>query len=135
MYRIISAVFILIILIGCSNSDDMSDYATTRQAIRKGTAANDDLYSGVVSIAIHTDNYIANYCTGTLITPDIVLTAAHCVSDTQDVPFNELFQAGHIAITVGEQLPRNGSKSPEAGTMMQNILLHRSTSSTSRQGN
>ena len=104
MYKLCLILFISFILTGCIEADCVPDFGVTQQAIHKGIPAEDDIYSGVVSLAIRTDRDISNYCSGTLIAPNIVLTAAHCVSDTEEIPMNKLFNDGRIVVVVGSDV-------------------------------
>lgn len=47
---------------------------TNNEAIVNGTIVTDDIYDGVVALRMK-----SNICTGTLIDPNVVLTAGHCV--------------------------------------------------------
>ena len=92
----------LALLGGCASSDgspraDGIEVGTTHQAIFAGTADNDEAASaGVVSIKIGNGTSF-ELCTGSLLAPNVVLTARHCVSKTLKtvVSCNELGQSGN----------------------------------------
>jgi protease YdgD len=70
----------------------------------------------------------AGYCTGTLIAPDLVLTAAHCVfvQDTMVAPERITFQAGltngqAAAKRVVSQIEAHAGYKPERGVHLENV--------------
>jgi len=71
---------LLCFLLACSSAP----VSTTHSAIIKGTLS-DDTQDEVVLMAILDNGFEA--CSGTLLAANLVLTARHCVSSTQNVPF------------------------------------------------
>jgi uncharacterized protein (TIGR03382 family) len=68
------ALAVALVLSGCV---DQLDTATTRQDVIGGTPTAEGAYPGVG--ALYLGSFGGAMCTGTLIAPDVVLTAAHCV--------------------------------------------------------
>ena len=78
-------------LIACSSSSDRPDVANRNASVRVGTAAskviagkNSDKSQDAVVLLIHYDptQRSVGSCTGTLLSDRLVLTARHCVADT-----------------------------------------------------
>ena len=73
----------LVVVPACASSDD-GDVGTVAAPIIGGTLAADD--NAVVLLASYpTDRSVLATCTATLVAPDVLLTAAHCV-DPQNHP-------------------------------------------------
>lgn len=91
--------------VACSSgpNDDIAREATasTHQRIIRGRASDDS--QDAVVLLLRTENgQLASSCTGTLLAPNLVLTARHCVSDTDhgalcDEQGNAVSGAGVIA--------------------------------------
>lgn len=79
-------------------SEDDFETITTSQAIRHGTPDEDDTYRAVMGIAIKTRDKAVIYCSGVLVDTHKVLTAAHCVSPNDHLPFDELLAQGAIQV-------------------------------------
>jgi MYXO-CTERM domain-containing protein len=74
--------------VACSGSPEgpSSSLGTSRSKIIGGTTSTAD--QNAVVLLIHTDRQTSfGACTGTLIAPNLVLTARHCVSNVNDAPF------------------------------------------------
>lgn len=82
-------LFVLCLLAGCAPSAELepsADYLAHRSAIVGGTIDHGD--PAVVAVAVES----MQFCTGTLIAPQTVLTAAHCIySYGQDYDYYVLF--------------------------------------------
>lgn len=72
-------------LFGCAVSAETSEESvgTTASAIIGGTAST-SAEDSVVAIAIRSKGVLSGLCTGTLVAPNLVLTARHCVAVTDD---------------------------------------------------
>lgn len=78
--RYVWIIFIILCtLIGCGNS--ITDSGQTQEPIIRGQQVFHTEYPSIVSLVI--DRYPYSVCTGSLIAPDVVLTAAHCVFGVQ----------------------------------------------------
>jgi secreted trypsin-like serine protease len=108
-------------------------------AVRNGADAPQDQYPWMVGIALADieDSYTAQFCGGTLIDAEWVLTAAHCTYDLNDEPFtvdelNVIIGRNRLSSNKGErvridQIIRHESYQP--ATLMGDIaLLHLSKS-------
>lgn len=73
----------LVLTAGCASSLDDEDIGTQSSAIQGGTADTTRSYSVGVCVGGTTNGDCPFVCTGTLIAPNLVVTARHCV---QDVP-------------------------------------------------
>jgi len=69
--------------VGCQPNSPV-EQATLDFHILGGAPASQDFHQAVVLLRMTTNGAMA-YCTGTLITPTVVLTAAHCVKNVQAV--------------------------------------------------
>ena len=83
----------------CSN--ETADLSTAQLPIINGQIAADENYGAVVSLSIRADKHYYTYCTGTLIREDAVLTAAHCVSDTDDFDFSSFYYYQQVQVLTG----------------------------------
>ena len=93
-----------LLIAGCASDDELSDFTSVSQAIMKGEPADDAHYGGVVAIGIRTRSGVSNYCTGTLIDKNVVLTAAHCVSNADNFPFTTYFNDNKIVAVLGKDV-------------------------------
>ncbi len=94
----------ILFLSGCASEDDFMDCSTVSHAIMNGQPAGDEQYSGVVAIGIQSRSGVTSYCSGTLIDKNVVLTAAHCVSNADNFPFTTYFNDKKIVAVLGEDV-------------------------------
>src|SRR5437868_6837413 len=60
--------------VGCASSGGDAPVVETGESILGGKVDH-----GHAAVGVVVDNFLHGFCTGTLIAPDIVLTAGHCV--------------------------------------------------------
>lgn len=97
MKRLNYMSFMAFLVVGC-----MPKLSPSEMKIFGGTRVLDDAWSNVVAISIHADADIGGVysCTGTLVTPSLIVTAAHCIINP-DVEGLQLFPADRISIVLG----------------------------------
>src|SRR5215510_9563338 len=72
-------------LVACSTDGTRApDVDTARMAIVGGTT--DSMNMGVVALAVSRPGLFVGHCSGTLIAPNLVMTARHCVAPTTSTP-------------------------------------------------
>ncbi|MFT5584647.1 MAG: secreted trypsin-like serine protease [Cognaticolwellia sp.] len=98
---------LLIGLVGCSSSELVAVDGSGTDSVGKiyGGSAPDQTFQSA-TVALHqlsgSSVYTSPFCSGTLITESVVLTAAHCLDTaTRGKRFNEISPSG-LAIYVGE---------------------------------
>jgi secreted trypsin-like serine protease len=64
---------------GCGGEEILVDYSSARHFIYNGSPPNAPEHDAVVALLQVQGNYAYFFCSGTLIRPDVVLTAAHCL--------------------------------------------------------
>ena len=86
-------------LVACGGSgeaepagDDAATLAQIQQPIIGG--ALDESTSGVVGLALDLGSRVAGHCSGTLIAPNLVLTARHCVALTEATDAEGVVECG-----------------------------------------
>lgn len=79
-FRSAAATFLALSAAACGAGIEKADESvgTAEQEIIGGTLDNGDM--AVVQLAAYGGNQFATYCTGTLVAPQTILTAAHCVN-------------------------------------------------------
>ncbi len=106
----LSAIFASsMLLLACTDDVPKNDvqpdeFVSQHHSIRNGSPAFDDPYGAVVALAATVNGRIVQYCTGTLIEADTVLTAAHCVDSTPQFPFEDYLSMGIIHILTGNDI-------------------------------
>lgn len=92
MSRLKASLLIIATLAGCAGTDavESAEVGQIQSEIVGGTLAQGD--PAVVALAVPNGNQFASFCTGTLIAPKTVLTAAHCVNAYgANVPYYVVF--------------------------------------------
>lgn len=82
--RALTASLVLAAFAACSAAPSLDEIRSSREKIIKGTDSPAD--QDAVILLVSTDGGFGS-CSGTLIAPNLVLTARHCVSRTADVAF------------------------------------------------
>jgi secreted trypsin-like serine protease len=77
--RLLAYMVSLGLAAACSSSDDSVDISSTQSAVVYGTQTIETELYGTVGVGDAAYGYV--FCTGTLIAPNVVVTAAHCVTD------------------------------------------------------
>ena len=107
--RLVLAGLALSLTVGCgaqppAAEDDAEPIGSRSEAIAGGYDAGGD--AAVVGVAITDDaGYVTRTCTGTLLAPNLVLTAQHCVAQTADLvtcetsSFGAAVPADHVFAT------------------------------------
>lgn len=99
-----------LLLLGCSGAPALESAGTEAQAVFGGTPAPAD--TSVVAVV----NFSGGQCSGSLIAPNLVLTARHCVADTQEkdvkvvcgeTPFKAPDSAGAIFVVPEPSITEN----------------------------
>ncbi len=106
----------------CGPEEVLLDVDESSSAIISGKAATGSQFQSVGALVIHHPSYFAPFCTGSLISARLVLTAAHCLTKIPKgtpVGFNyapNLKVAGAYAKTVGVQTWTQHPKFPKSGS-------------------
>ncbi len=93
----------------CEKVDsELAEIAAKRLPIINGTRVTGDDYLSTVALVMHySGNYNSVFCTGTLITPNYVLTAGHCIANCKDDdPIEPYRPVMRVAIGQSEQTIR-----------------------------
>jgi uncharacterized protein (TIGR03382 family) len=81
MLRTALAILFIVLATGCVQDLDAGQYETSTHPIIHGTPTDADGLFGTVALALTADG--EQDCTGTLIAPSLVVTAAHCIYDLE----------------------------------------------------
>ena len=102
MSQILAKFCLAALAISLTACSDAGGFSTAQMPIINGQPATDEYYGAVVSLSIRADSHYYTYCTGTLIREDAILTAAHCVTDTDDFEFSKFHKNKQIQVITGE---------------------------------
>src|SRR5512134_772566 len=84
MTRLPSCLALALLALSCQGIVEGSDHGFTSTPIINGVAPNRPEHAAVASLHakyVNTSNFNPSpFCSGTLIAPDVVLTAAHCLT-------------------------------------------------------
>ena len=108
-FRVLMAVTWLVLgASGCTQDGEM-DFGGHAHALVGGQPAQADVFDAVVALVASIGDKRIVYCSGTLIAPDIVLTAAHCLTgdETLDVPL--LLETGRVHVVSGRHVDDVGA--------------------------
>lgn len=111
--RLAVVLSVVIAAMGCVPEEDSAPFHVAQQAIMGGDVDQNSTH--VVGLVIDTGQGTA-VCSGTLIAPNLVLTAQHCVAQLESPyvvcgqsNFGPTFGAGQIFVSTQTQLTNNGS--------------------------
>lgn len=97
-------------LVGCAAAPDDDDNSESADKIVGGTLVTSAAFDAVVSLTTQYEGSAFSFCSGTLIAPDIVLTAEHCIEDHD-------LESEPIEVRVGEAVDE-----PKASEMVAEII-------------
>lgn len=101
---VLGALIAALGLISCGDAPALGAPAGTTQPIINGQPPNAAMHDAVVSLHQRFGSSVSKsiFCSGTLIAPDVVLTAAHCLDTASGGPKFKTIAPGSLAIYVGD---------------------------------
>jgi len=88
---------------GCLREEEV-DFSQVRGAIVGGEPASLPEDTVAVALALRFGEETLAFCSGALIAPDVVLTAAHCLDSISTFSFKAIWEAGLVRVVAGESI-------------------------------
>jgi len=102
-YLIIWIVAVGLLCVGCLREEEEA-FSQVRGAIVGGNPASSPEDAVAVALAVRLEESTLAFCSGALIAPDVVLTAAHCVDSSSEFSFEAIWNRGLVRVVAGESL-------------------------------
>ncbi len=100
---------------------------TIKSAIKNGDPDASDAYRSVMGIAVTLNGVSSIYCSGALVGTHKLLTAAHCVTDSGDLPFEALLADEAVKIIAQYRAPSDDESQQTVATQkfgIENVHIH-----------
>lgn len=106
---------------------ETGELQTSKHAIKNGDPDTSDAYRSVMGIAVTLGGAESIYCSGALVGAHKLLTAAHCVTDSDDLPFEALLADGAVEIIAQYRAPSGDGSQQTVATQkfgIENVRVH-----------